>query len=85
MVLKMKSNFLVTMLLIAAILSFPACQEENPNLPFNVNEVKAGDQFQSSEFIDALLDGRILKIEYTTRTHQMYTDSDGNNYANVVT
>ena len=81
----MKTKLLVTLLLTVAILSFPACQEENPNLPFNVNDVKAGEQFQTSEFIDALLDGRILKMEYTTRTHQMYTDPDGNNYANVVT
>jgi len=82
MVLKMKSNFLVTMLLTAAILSFPACQEENPNLPSNnVNEVKAGDNFQSSinfenyefttnsedsEFLNDFAGGVITKIEYTT-------------------
>jgi len=66
----MKSNFLATMLLIAAILSFPACKEENSNLlPFNVSDVKAGDNFQSSEFLNDLLAGRILEMEYIIRSN----------------
>jgi len=75
---KSKKMLVATAILVAAILSFPACNKDevlNPHNPksdgqdytkFTLQFMSA--EFQSSEFINDILEGRIVSIEWVKHT-----------------
>ena len=78
----MKSKFCVTMLLIAAILSFPACKEDvsgllnSPVYEFE-NEFQTGQSGELSGFLKDIFDGRIASFEYIERWNISSDDFPG--------
>ena len=78
-----KFTVILPMILIAAILSFTACNKDDGLNPLqtdnaNTNDFpktvkQLNDFFQSSDFIDALIEGRIASIEW--REHTRFPES----------
>jgi len=86
---KSKTMLIATAILVAAILSFTACNKDEGLNPHNPHNPKSNgqdytkftlqfmsDEFQSSEFINDILEGRIVSIEWIWRTALIKDRSD---------